>query len=259
MTLVVDRVGFNGAMDFWDAPELGFKSPTGIGIAIDAEVVRGGGYLFFDKDKGQYGGVLDLDIKGLCTVKAIGLLATRMPDGSRGFSFLAIFAVEHFTPINLGLGFRLTGFGGLFGYDRTVSMDALQAGLKTHALDHIMFPPDPVANAPAIISTAAAVFPPARDQIIVGLMAQIAWGAASLVTIELGLVVRAAPAGPPDHPRQAPRAVPEQEAARRQDPGRPDRRDRLQTQARLRAGRPGRVQAGGLPAEWRRGDAAAMG
>src|SRR4029453_15103910 len=28
LTLIVDRVGFTGAMDFWDAPALGFKSPT---------------------------------------------------------------------------------------------------------------------------------------------------------------------------------------------------------------------------------------
>ena len=67
-------------------------------------------------------------------------------------------------------------------------MDALEAGLKTHALDRIMFPPDPVANAAAIVSTAGAVFPPARDQMIVGLMAQIAWGSEALVTIELGLI-----------------------------------------------------------------------
>jgi hypothetical protein len=187
LTLVVDRVGFTGAMDFWDAPDLGFKSPTGVGIDIDSDAVRGGGYLFFDHDKHQYGGVLDLEIKGLCTVKAIGLLSTKLPDGRRGFSFLAIFMVQDFPEIKLPLGFRLTGFGGLFGYDRTVSMPALESGLKTRALDHIMFPPDPIANAPAIVSTAAAVFPPDRDKMLIGLMAQVAW-IDDLVTIELGLV-----------------------------------------------------------------------
>ncbi|HET6315237.1 MAG TPA: DUF6603 domain-containing protein, partial [Chloroflexota bacterium] len=187
LTLVVDRVGFNGAMDFWDAPEVGFKPPTGVGIEIASDAVRGGGYLFYDKDKQQYGGVLDIEIIGLCSVKAIGLLSTRMPDGSRGFSFLAIFMVQNFAPIELPLGFRLTGFGGLFGYDRTVSMPALESGLKTRALDHIMFPPDPIANAAAIVSTAAAVFPPERDKMLVGVMAQVTW-VDELVTIELGLV-----------------------------------------------------------------------
>jgi hypothetical protein len=189
LTLTVDRIGFAGAMDFWDAPALGFKPPNGVGVAVDAEVVRGGGYLFYDKDKAQYGGVLDLDVKDLFTVKAVGLLTTRLPDGRPGFSFLAILYVENFTPINLGLGFRLTGVGGLLGYDRTVSMPALEAGLKTHALDRILFPPDPVANAAAIVSTAGAVFPPARDQMIVGLMAQIEWGPGAPVTVELGLIL----------------------------------------------------------------------
>jgi hypothetical protein len=187
LTLVVDRVGFSGAMDFWDTPATGFKSPTGVGIEINSAAVRGGGYLFYDKDKHQYGGVLDLEIKGLATVKAIGLLSTRMPDGTRGFSFLAIFTVQDFPGGHLPLGFRLRGFGGLFGYDRTVSMPALESGLKTRALDHIMFPPDPIANAPAIVSTAAAVFPPERDKTLIGLMAQVTWGG-ELVTIELGLV-----------------------------------------------------------------------
>jgi hypothetical protein len=187
LTLVVDRVGFSGAMNFWDTPDVGFKSPSGVGIEIASDAVRGGGYLFYDKDKQQYGGVLDIEIVGLCTVKAIGLLSTRMPDGTRGFSFLAIFTVQNFVEVRLPLGFRLTGFGGLFGYDRTVSMPALESGLKTHALDHIMFPPDPIANAAAIVSTAGAVFPPERDKMLVGLMAQVAW-IDDLVTIELGLV-----------------------------------------------------------------------
>ena len=67
-------------------------------------------------------------------------------------------------------------------------MPALESGLKTRALDRIMFPPDPIANAPAIVSTAAAVFPPARDKMLFGLMAQVAW-IDDLVTIELGLVL----------------------------------------------------------------------
>src|SRR5215207_5857767 len=62
LTLVVDRVGFSGAMDFWDTPDVGFKSPTGVGIEINSDTVRGGGYLFYDRDKAQYGGVLDLEI-----------------------------------------------------------------------------------------------------------------------------------------------------------------------------------------------------
>src|SRR5690606_16428473 len=40
--------------------ELGFKPPSGVGLSIDAGVVKGGGYLFFDFDKGEYAGALEL-------------------------------------------------------------------------------------------------------------------------------------------------------------------------------------------------------
>ena len=41
---------------------LGFKPPNGVGLSIDAGVVKGGGYLFFDPDKGEYAGALELTI-----------------------------------------------------------------------------------------------------------------------------------------------------------------------------------------------------
>src|SRR5262249_27835905 len=58
VTFTVDRIGLGAAMEFWDAPDLGFKSPTGVGVAVDGDLVSGGGYLFYDKEKAQYGGVL---------------------------------------------------------------------------------------------------------------------------------------------------------------------------------------------------------
>lgn len=189
VTFTVDRIGFAAALVFWDSPELGFKAPNGIGIAVAAEAVTGGGFLFYDKANDQYAGVLDLAFKGLFTARAIAVLTTRLPDGRKGFSFLAILAIEDFTPIELGLGFRITGLGGIFGYDRTVNTEALERGLKNRTLDRIMFPPDPIANAAAIVSAVSAVFPPARDQLVIGPMAQISWGADSLVTIELALAL----------------------------------------------------------------------
>ena len=49
------------------------------------------------------GGGLELDISGIITVKAIGLITTRMPDGSDGFALLVII---------IGLG---GGIGGAAG------------------------------------------------------------------------------------------------------------------------------------------------
>ena len=37
-----------------------FKPPNGVGLSIDAGLVKGGGYLYFDFDRGEYAGVLEL-------------------------------------------------------------------------------------------------------------------------------------------------------------------------------------------------------
>ena len=99
---------------------------------IDAAVVVGGGYLFFDAQKEEYGGILQLEIAETIAVKAIGLLTTRMPDGSKGFSLVVIIAAEGFPPIQLGFGFTLTGIGGLLGINRTVDWSmCCAAGSRT--------------------------------------------------------------------------------------------------------------------------------
>ena len=136
--------------------------PSGIGVAIDAPGVVGGGFLNFDPQKGEYSGILQLELSEMITVKAICLLTTRLPDNAKGFSLLVIISAEGFKPIPLGLGFTLTGIGGLLAVNRTFAEEALRAGLKNHTLDSVLFPPDPLRNAPQILSTLNNVFPMAR-------------------------------------------------------------------------------------------------
>src|SRR5205814_4644429 len=95
-----------------------FKPPNGVGLAIDAGVVKGGGYLYFDFDKEEYAGALELMISGWLRLTAVGLVTTRMPDGSKGFSLLIIITAEFGTGIQLGMGFVLVGVGGLLGVNR---------------------------------------------------------------------------------------------------------------------------------------------
>ena len=51
----------------------GFKPPNGLGLSINAGAVIGGGYLFFDFEKEEYAGALELTIAGFISAKAIGL------------------------------------------------------------------------------------------------------------------------------------------------------------------------------------------
>ena len=183
-----DRSGNAGPIDI----AVGFKPPKGAGLSIDAGIVRGGGYLFFDPDRGEYGGVAELSIAEIVTVKAIGLITTKMPDGTPGFSLLIIISAE-FTPIQLGFGFTLVGVGGLLGLNRTVVFDALRDGVRTGAVNNILFPTNIVANAPRIISDLRAIFPPQAATFLIGPMAKFGWGTPSLITLSLGIIVEIPP------------------------------------------------------------------
>src|SRR6185436_17175159 len=119
------------------------------------------------------------------SVTAIGLLTTRMPDGSKGYSLVIIIFVEGFTPIQLGFGFSLTAIGGLLAINRTFDKNVLRSGLKNHTLDSVMFPKDPIRNAPQIISILNKIFPPANGRHLFGPMVQIAWGSPPLITANI--------------------------------------------------------------------------
>ncbi len=196
-TAVVENMGLSTSLTF---PEGGsnlgpadlafsFKPPTGVGLSLDTPAVRGGGYLFFDPENEQYGGALELSIGGMFTATAVGLITTRLPDGSKGFSLLVLINVQ-FTPgFALGMGFFLSGLGGLIGINRTIDEGSLREGVRTGALDHVLFPENVVANINRIISDIRSIFPPQRDQFMIGLMAKITWGTPALVSIEFGIII----------------------------------------------------------------------
>ena len=192
----VDRIGIKGLLSFPDhggnlGPanlSIAFKPPNGLGIEIDAGVVAGGGYISFDPDKGRYAGVLDVSLAEIIQVKVIAVLDTKLPDGSRGFSFLLIITFD-FPPIQLSFGFTLNGIGGLGGVNRTMNTDALHAGFLSHSLNSVLFPPDPIANAPQIISNIENFFPPADGRYLFGPMLEIGWGTPTLITLAVGVIL----------------------------------------------------------------------
>ncbi|HEV2452454.1 MAG TPA: DUF6603 domain-containing protein, partial [Streptosporangiaceae bacterium] len=167
---------------------LGLKPPTGLGIQIDAGLVAGGGFVSYDPAQGRYAGVLDVTLADVVSVKVIAVLDTKLPDGSSGFSFLLIITFD-FPPVQLGFGFTINGVGGLGGINRTMVIDALQAGLRAHNLDNILFPPDPVDNAPQIISEIESFFPPADGRYLFGPMFSIGWGTPTLLDLEVGVIL----------------------------------------------------------------------
>jgi hypothetical protein len=172
--------------------DLGFKFPDGVGLAIDAGVATGGGFIECDAAKGQYAGVLELALESL-SLTAIGLIQTKMADGTPlpgGYSFLVIISVEFVPFVELGFGFSLNGVGGYFGYNRTINADALRAGVHSGELNDIMFPVDPVGHAPQLIQELGGFFPPAPGRFLIGPMVQIQWGSPlPILTADLGVIL----------------------------------------------------------------------
>ncbi|MEZ0539919.1 DUF6603 domain-containing protein [Fibrella arboris] len=171
--------------------DFAFSPPNGIGLSLDGGGFKGGGFLKINVDKGEYAGVLELEFQSLFSVKAIGILNTKMPDGSPGFSLIILITAE-FPPIQLGFGFTLLGVGGLLGLNRTMVVERLAAGVKDGSLNYILFPTDVVANAPTIIASIGAIFPPRNGQFVFGPMGKLGWGTPTLITVELGLLIEVA-------------------------------------------------------------------
>lgn len=194
----IDRFGVKATLSFpadgkgnLGRADIGFgiKPPNGVGLSIDAGAVKGGGYLFIDPDRGEYAGALELRILDFLSVTAIGVITTKLPDGSKGFSFIAIISVEFNPGIQLGFGFTLLGVGGLVGLNRTMDLEALAQGARSGSIDVVLFPRDVVANAPRIISDLRTFFPPEEGTFLIGPMTKFGWGTPTLISLSLGIII----------------------------------------------------------------------
>uniref|UniRef100_A0AAU2JY91 DUF6603 domain-containing protein n=1 Tax=Streptomyces sp. NBC_00049 TaxID=2903617 RepID=A0AAU2JY91_9ACTN len=197
----VERVGLLAELRLRDGGNLGpldigfgFKPPTGVGLQLDAGLISGGGYLSVDSERGEYAGALSLEFARFLALQAVGLISTRMPGDTRGFSLLIVITTEFAGGgIQLGYGFTLLAVGGLIGLNRGMDLDALGNGVRTGAIESVMFPKDVVANAPRILSDLRVFFPPEDGTFLVGPMAKIGWGTPALIKISLGVVVEIPP------------------------------------------------------------------
>jgi len=168
--------------------DIGFKSPTGIGLSVNAGPMTGGGFLSYDSATGEYIGALELSFQGIFSLKAVGIIDTRMPDGTAGYSLLILVTAE-FTPIQLGFGFTLLGVGGLLGLNHTLDTDALRLGVRSGSVESVLFPPDVIGNIARIVSDLKTFFPLAQGHFMVAPMGKLGWGTPPLITLEIGVIL----------------------------------------------------------------------
>lgn len=187
----LDRVGLAGDLSsLREGAQLDrvvrFLPPKGIGLRLDAGVVKGGGYLFVDAERGEYAGALELTFVGVFSVKAICLLGTKRPDGRPGYSLLLVIYGQF--SVHIAFGIFLTGIGGLIGLHHRVDTNALVEGMKTGALDDVLFPENPVGDAPRIINRYRQLFPFESDSLVLGPMLELAFSQPPIVYVRLGLL-----------------------------------------------------------------------
>jgi hypothetical protein len=180
LTITPNSGGSFGVFDV----DAGIRFPTGYAVGLEAGPIAGGGALF--REDHEYRGVLALEFESM-GFSALAILTTQLPGGRDGFSFLASVFGEFNIP--LGYGFFLTGLGGIIGINRRADSAALCELIKRGSLDNVLFPADPVGQAPRILDALADVFPVREGVHVFGPVAKIVFGRPTLVEGKLGVVI----------------------------------------------------------------------
>jgi hypothetical protein len=196
ISVSLNRVGMRGGLDASDLGlprlTLGSRPPGGAGLALDLGPVTGGGTLLVDEPAGRYAGLLAANLWGI-GVTAAAVIATKLPpDNHPGFSLLVTLMAD-FRPagIELSLGFTLNAIGGLIGFNRCCDLEQLRLGVRTGAIQSLMFPPDPLRNAARILTDLDRFFPPAEGQMVLGPMLELGWGKpAGMIALRIGLILQ---------------------------------------------------------------------
>ena len=174
--------------DFGDyALDAGISYPTGVGITVDASVVKGGGQVSLDRETNEFFGYLFLEILEKVSVKAVLLCDPGTAEG-HFFSLFVLLSALFNPGVPLGMGFSLTAVGGTLGLNRRISRDAIQNGVRTGSLGQVFFVGDPEANLAEMKGNVISYFPPKEDQFFFGLLGQISFE--PLLKCDFGLLLQ---------------------------------------------------------------------
>jgi len=167
--------------------------PDAVGLRVKAGPITGGGFVQRvertyrvdgqDVKRVEFGGTIQLKILEF-GVSAIVILSPEP------FSLVLVMGIRFPVAVDLGMGFTLNGIGGILALNRGLDLEALRKGMKEHVLDKMLFPDNPVAEAPKLLDKVAHVFPPRDRGFVVGPIVELGWGSqAKLVEMKLGVVL----------------------------------------------------------------------
>jgi Family of unknown function (DUF6603) len=176
----------SGNLGILDLRSPSFAAPTGIGVAIDASVVKGGGFLRVTD--AQIAGALELSVvfgSLELSVQAFGVI--QQINGQ--VSFIVLMSVTFSPPIEIFLGLTLNAVGGMFGLNRTVDTTSLGALIRDGHTKDVLIPDDLIGRADSVLAAVATVFPAKSSQYVAGPILELGWGRPiSIVTMTVGVV-----------------------------------------------------------------------
>ncbi|MGW3767097.1 DUF6603 domain-containing protein [Actinomadura verrucosospora] len=211
LTAVVEDVGVAADLTFpADGGNLGranlaprFKAPSGLGLHLLLGVVDGGGYLSIDEPRGMYSGAFQFGMASSIApgssgfrLQAVAVLNTKTADGrpltgrdgGESYSLLVSGSFQWRPGLVLPAGITLTGLGAVLGLNRRANLEELRNATRSRSLDAVLFPADPVGNAPAVVATLGRMFPPDPTGTLVGITARLEW-LAGVVRADLGIMI----------------------------------------------------------------------
>ena len=160
------------------------KLPNAIGIGIaSGKGISGGGFVEFEPDRGRYEGVLTLTL-GRYTITAFGLIS----DIPEGYSLLIVASLEISPPWQGPFNIALAGLGAIIGHNHSANVPALQSALRTGAVSTILFPKDPIAAAPRVLTTLGNVFPVTPGSSMYGIGLKLSWSG-GLVSLSAAVII----------------------------------------------------------------------
>ncbi len=194
VSVQLDGIGFSfplslalGASLLPDPAALAALPVAGGTVSVDLPVITGQGFL--DHRPPDLVGGLSVRIPPM-SATAFGVLTEAQ--GGTPLSFLVVLGATFPPPgVQIGLGFAITGLGGLVGINRRIDRDALLRAVSDGSAAALLFPTDPAQAGDRVVSALPAIFPPARGSVVAGPMFQIGWGG-RLVSLSVAVLVESA-------------------------------------------------------------------
>ena len=182
----VNVLGPNGSLGTFDVKPK-FQFPNGLGIAIDAECVKGSGLLQWNEEESRFLAIFSLEVAELFAANCFLLFNM----GSKGKPFSMMAAVSFFfnPGIQLGMGFTLTAIGGSLGINRRIDTDKMREAVQDGSLETILFIKNPEEHLDSLLSNVSVYFPQTSGQFYFGALAELTW--AEIFKVDFGLFLQA--------------------------------------------------------------------